>query len=97
MTTKEKIAVMQAYLDGRPIQLRCNGGNGGHWADLLSEPMWTWGQDRYRIKPEPREWWLELHKSFTCWGGHTSQQATVHKVNLATNGGAMIKVREVLE
>jgi hypothetical protein len=94
MTTKEKIAVMQAYLDGRTIQLY-----GTRWYDfkLDEEPDWNWGQTNYRVKPEPREWWLELHNSFTCWDGNTSQNATAHKVNLASHGGAMVKVREVLE
>lgn len=54
MTTQEKIEVMQAYLDGKQIQLRYD-----HmliWEDLLPgcEPIWNWGDRDFRVKPEPK-------------------------------------------
>ena len=49
MTTKEMIAVMQAYEDGKKIQMSTLCG----WQDLSDcEPLWNWGDTNYRIKPE---------------------------------------------
>lgn len=51
MTTKEKIAVMQAYEDGKKIQVATNGEE--DWEDFnFGEPMWDWECCDYRIKPE---------------------------------------------
>ena len=53
MTTKEKIEVMQAYLDGKKIQRKSITSQ--NWLDWVSneEPGWDWIDVDYRIKPEP--------------------------------------------
>lgn len=48
-TIEEMIAVMQAYADGKKIQLLV----GEHWKDI-EHPDWNWDYDDYRIKPEGR-------------------------------------------
>lgn len=52
MTTKEKIAVMQACVDGKQIQIIYYDDD--KWVDWHSEtdPVWNWGRCEYRIKPE---------------------------------------------
>lgn len=50
MTTEEKIAVMQAYVDGKTIQSIWNGD----WADVTEPPIWNWRDNQYRIKPEEK-------------------------------------------
>ena len=51
-TTKEKIEVMQAYLDGKQIQHRTSIHS--KWENV-SEPSWHWYENEYRIKPlEPK-------------------------------------------
>lgn len=51
MTTKEKIAVMQAYVDGKKIQFARK--NKEDWEDYSTgEPLWAWSMFDYRIKPE---------------------------------------------
>lgn len=51
MTTQEKIDVMQAYLDGKPIQIR-NRAVVSEWTDLeVKEPSWNWNTYVYRVKP----------------------------------------------
>lgn len=63
MNTKEKIEIMQAWLDGKTIEFKK-----GHkpWATLSmaacteDEPTWYWGEYEYRIKPEPFECWIAL-------------------------------------
>lgn len=50
MTTKEKIAIMQAYLDGKKIQIATRGEE--DWEDYnIVEPIWDWDSCKYRIKP----------------------------------------------
>ena len=49
--TAEAAKVMQAWLDGEPIQHRPR--TGPYWLALL-EPSWSWGLCDYRIKPAPR-------------------------------------------
>ena len=51
MNTKQKMEVMQAYLDGRPIEV--NLGDGWELWLPLSEPIWTWGTNEYRIAKTP--------------------------------------------
>lgn len=52
MTTKEKIAVMQAYEDGKTIQLFSKQTM--QWVDIEKEPVWSWIANTYRVKPEPK-------------------------------------------
>lgn len=51
MTTKEKIAVMQAFLDGKTIQKLYDDC----WEDYppYKEPDWDWSCD-YRVKPKQK-------------------------------------------
>jgi len=51
MTTKEMIAVMQAYEEGKKIQTRMIGKDG--WWNNES-PSWDWNHHEYRIKPEEK-------------------------------------------
>lgn len=57
MTTKEKIAVMQAFEEGKVIEV-C-GVAPGQWA-IATGPNWNWASYSYRIKPEPRMVPLEM-------------------------------------
>lgn len=51
-TTEEKIAVMQAYVDGKKIQ-RTKLTIYQDWEDHPA-PKWNWYYYDYRIKPEPK-------------------------------------------
>mgnify|MGYP003639436720 CR=1 FL=1 len=49
-TTKEMIAVMQAYEDGETIQRQVSGG--GIWTTVSSDStVWDWRYFDYRVKP----------------------------------------------
>jgi len=48
MTTKEQIEVMQAYLDGKEIEVY--NPYTSKW-DQIEDPLWNWSTNRYRIKP----------------------------------------------
>ena len=58
--TKERIAVMQAYVDGKQIQGKCSDGK---WADV-PEPSWSINGN-YRIKPEPK--YRPFKNAEECW------------------------------
>lgn len=48
--TKEAIRIMQAYVDGKQIQVR----NGMGWRNCL-EPTWAWYGTTFRIAPDQEE------------------------------------------
>ena len=51
MTTEEKIAVMQAFVDKKEIEILINN----EWKTMvIPDPNWNWGADNYRIKQEPK-------------------------------------------
>lgn len=52
-TTKEMIAVMQAYADGKMLQVFSLYGNKEKWQDVSVQPTWDWSHFDYRVKPEP--------------------------------------------
>ena len=58
--TKERIAVMQAYVDGKQIQGKCSDGK---WADV-PEPSWSINGN-FRVKPEPK--YRPFKDAEECW------------------------------
>ena len=55
MTTKEKIEVMQAFIDGKQIQQGLCYIGDIEWEDVYSEPIWRWDYYEYRIKPNGQQ------------------------------------------
>lgn len=49
--TKACIEVMQAYVDGKTIQVRRNKSE--RWTDWVGAD-WCWGLREFRVKPEPK-------------------------------------------
>lgn len=45
--TKDRIAIMQAYVDGKAVQAKV----GGVWCDFDGEPSWRLPTGEYRVKP----------------------------------------------
>jgi len=58
--TKERIAVMQAYVDGKQIQGMCSDGK---WV-YVPEPSWSINE-YFRIKPEPK--YRPFKDADECW------------------------------
>lgn len=63
--TKHAVEVMQAYIDGKPIE-RQRMLPSEPWCAINknSEPSWDWEKFNYRVKPEPR--------TFKVWISETS-------------------------
>ena len=86
MNTKEKVEVMQAWLDGVTIEISGRGRK--NWRHLvLDEPLWDWKNTDYRIKPEPREWEGVLCNGELCFACD----------GVECKGMPRIKVREVID
>jgi hypothetical protein len=56
--TREAIKVMQAYVDGSEIEIKGDYDGDDAW-ECGEEPEWDFISNNYRIKPEPREWWID--------------------------------------
>lgn len=76
--TKRNMAVMQAHLDGKQIQMY----NCSEWSDI-SDPIWNFPEIEYRIKPKPMEVWVLTNGEGTCCLGNTYETETDAK-NIAT-------------
>lgn len=50
-TTQEKIAIMQAFVDGKEIEFKTKNREVS-WS-ISYDPKWDWIDFDYRIKPEP--------------------------------------------
>ena len=75
MNTEEKIAIMQAYLNGETIQFKCSIDD-YNWKTVepysgTDQMLWMWGDYDYRIKPGPRYVYCqnmgEHSLKFMCW------------------------------
>lgn len=58
--TKERIAVMQAYVDGKQIQGMCSDGK---WVDV-PQPSWSINEN-FRVKPETK--YRPFKDADECW------------------------------
>lgn len=63
-TTKEKMKVMQAFLDGELIQRQHVDYTESLWHTLGTEPVWDWLSYDFRVKPEPRVIWVNEYDSY---------------------------------
>ncbi len=84
---KQLLPIIQAFADGKTVQYgSCHGLN--TWVDATHPTFDTLGT-QWRIKPEPREFFLALNEG---------NQSVKYGWPVEGHGGAnMIKVREVLE
>lgn len=110
MTPIDKMCdVMQEAQRGKPVQwrprmLRANYSNGGPdippldnpWGDD-DNPTWNWGACEYRIKPDPRVFWIvewptrwHVYQSLDCAIAASRQQ-------IGDVPGQVIRVLEVLD
>lgn len=62
-TTKEKMEVMQAFMDGKLIQRTHRDEDRGRWSTLGTEPVWDWLMYDFRVKPELRTIWVNEYAS----------------------------------
>lgn len=73
-TLAEKIAVMQAALEGKQIQTKAIESK--EWIDVTYiNPTWNWQECDYRVKPESRRVWVNFYPSGTCQAHDSKKRA----------------------
>ena len=88
--TKVAIAVMQAFVEGEKIERMISGNQ---WQEV-EEPVWSWNEVNYRVKREPREFWVNVYEKRESYTWSTKEEAE----RMARDDRvACVHVREVLE
>lgn len=98
---KKLTAIVQAYADGKALQKRVRsdcGSSKWEWVDCGEVYEFQGGWD-YRIKPEPRGWWLVIFgKPVAIFVANTLPAAVSYASSLPRDTGyQIVPVREVLE
>lgn len=91
-TLEEKIAIMQAFAEGREVFTRRVAGN-GCWTSTPA-PCWDWTTYEYQVIPKPIEFWVW---SFTAGGvgsGPYDSEEAVRK-SFKPHTGRAVLMREV--
>lgn len=79
--TKQYIAVMQAYVDGKNIEIFDESAD--EWLDI-EYPLWNWYKNAYRIKPE--SYYRPFRGDDECWKEMLKHQpfgVVLHKRDMA--------------
>lgn len=93
-TAKDYLPLVQALSEGKVIQIRNTTER--EWVDLdTGEIAFSSGAEQYRIKPEPREVWVN-HYGDTAPGAMAWSNKQIAK-NQAGDGAIQVRYREVIE
>lgn len=97
---KEAAQVMLAAAEGKQVQYMPRST--GQWVPVgwaeNRSPSWDWHTHDYRIKPEPREWWMRQHRDEPCpsCGLFKTYQEAAQPADDQLKTTKIIKVREVI-
>ena len=90
-TINEIIEILQAYQHGEEIEWEIDRDV---W-ELTTTPLWNFNQNRYRIKPQPYEYWLV---SYTGDFDVDAQEFNTKPDKSLIHDGAIVRhMREVME
>ena len=102
MEIDDMIEVLQAYKKGKQIQYR-NTRLDGDWVDPETRsPVWQFYEFEYRVKPEPREWYMRVYQdNYDEIVLFSSKEALFDDIQSRNSVDKhpfdVIKVREVIE
>lgn len=91
----ELLPIIKAFSEGATIQYL--HPERVQWVDVVNnEPSWT-PKDTYRIKPEPKEFWIVhyRHKQYFSFCNKEDAQKLADSENACGRGCELIHVREV--
>lgn len=96
--TKELLPVMQAWANGGDVQVRDRSRPTDSWDTYSgSDPDFDNKNWEWRIKPEPREFWISLRGEDEQWYScHTSRENAERYISAKPLKLRVIHVREVL-
>ncbi len=89
LETAEAILVMQAWIDGEELEYKDHVYPENDWRKVAGNPLWSLSKNSYRIKPKPREFWIDLTDNAFIECGTGSRYWGEEN--------ELIKVREVLD
>lgn len=90
-TIDEAIEILQAMKEGKQIQVYAEN----KWQDsALKKSVPNFFHLTYRIKPEPREIWVNVYPGGRCGEGHNSKREAEH---VAAAHARTLRFREVIE
>ena len=92
MNIDEMIAVMEASKT-KVIQARRTASS--EWSDVKA-PNWDWFACEYRVKPQPREFWINTYSNGSVYLHNNSEEAGWQK-RCSGNTSTTIHVIEVIE
>lgn len=75
MTNQDIIAVVQAAIEGKKIEQRWKYSPDSPWLEVLSPATWNFAHMDYRVKREPRTWWLNVYPDWACGVYPTNEAA----------------------
>lgn len=79
MSIDEMIAVLQAAKAGKELQRRIIPGmacaEGPKWEPMREGDRWQFQAYDYRVAPEPREVWADVHPGHTVHNAYNSKEA----------------------
>ena len=93
-TIDEAIEILKAMKEGKKLQLK---NSKGKWVDRHPDTemfMPDFCRMGYRIKPEPREIWVNVYPDGRCGEGHNSKREAEH---VALARARTLRFREVIE
>ena len=93
MTIDEMIAVLQAAKEGKQIQARSKHYPDGGWRDT-DISSWHFFPFDYRVKPEPREFWINVYPDHIDCIAHRIRERAIAS---CAPDAKTIRVREVIE
>lgn len=85
--------VAEAHAAGKAVQCKGVFTAKPEWMDIHMPTFATCNVTDYRIKPEPREWWLNVYPDGESFSYDSKEQADAKRRAL----GRTVKVREVLD
>jgi len=92
------LPLVQALADGKVIQVSAGFKSARVWSDLENVEF-TESPGRYRIKPEPREWWLVRSSASGSFAKEfpNEQDARAYAETFGYAALVVVHVREVIE
>lgn len=88
-TAREYLPLIQALADGQTIQALV----GQRWIDCESPDFQVCPPENWRVKPQPRRWWLNVcEHGITCYATETES-----KCSRGCNSVEHIEVVEVMK
>jgi hypothetical protein len=79
MSIDEMVAVLQAFKDGKKIQVRAAGRPDSVWWTLKhTDPSWNFVANEYRVLPEPRTVWVNEYAGRLGSSAHETKADADH-------------------